>query len=302
MKHAYLIMVHKNSYTLEKLLQLIDYLDNDIFIHVDKKCVDFDFEYYKSILKKSEIYYTSNRIDVAWGGFSQVEAEIVLIKSALNCKNNYSYFHLLSGQCLPLKSQSEIHLICDTNNKCYLNLGNITLNDCFESNKFYYRASVYHFLQKYRNKFKNNIFNIIITFIDRCLIGIQLYILHIDLIKRKGINLACGSNWFSLPYDAIEYIVENEDKIHYYFKHASFCDELFIQTIFNESDNFKNRIVDNKRFIDFERSNIYGHPYIWREKDFEELINIDCFFARKFDDAVDKNIIDKIYNYLYKKD
>lgn len=57
MKHAYMIMVHKNSYTLEKLLELIDYPLNDIFIHVDKKCTDFNFEKYKSIIKNSQLFF-----------------------------------------------------------------------------------------------------------------------------------------------------------------------------------------------------------------------------------------------------
>ena len=37
MKHAYLIMAHNEPYILEKLLKLIDYSDNDIFLHIDKK-------------------------------------------------------------------------------------------------------------------------------------------------------------------------------------------------------------------------------------------------------------------------
>ena len=35
MKHAYLIIAHKESVVLEKLLELLDKKDNDIYIHVD---------------------------------------------------------------------------------------------------------------------------------------------------------------------------------------------------------------------------------------------------------------------------
>ena len=50
------------------------------------------------------------------------------------------------------------------------------------------------------------------------------------------------------------------------------------------------------RKIDWER----GNPYVWHEKDYDELINSEYLFARKFDENVDKNIIDKIYGKLMK--
>ena len=36
-KHAYLIIAHKNDYTLSSLLKAIDNENNDIFLHMDKK-------------------------------------------------------------------------------------------------------------------------------------------------------------------------------------------------------------------------------------------------------------------------
>ena len=50
MKHAYLIMAHNEPYILERLLKLIDDKRNDIYLHIDKKWHDFDFEYFKKIV------------------------------------------------------------------------------------------------------------------------------------------------------------------------------------------------------------------------------------------------------------
>lgn len=36
MKHAYLIIAHKENAILEKLLKLLDSKENDIYIHVDE--------------------------------------------------------------------------------------------------------------------------------------------------------------------------------------------------------------------------------------------------------------------------
>ena len=47
-KQAILIMYHNDYYILEKLLQQIDNEKFDIFLHVDKKTKNFNFEYVES--------------------------------------------------------------------------------------------------------------------------------------------------------------------------------------------------------------------------------------------------------------
>jgi hypothetical protein len=44
------------------------------------------------------------------------------------------------------------------------------------------------------------------------------------------------------------------------------------------------------RLIDWNR----GTPYTYRLPDFDELMNSDCLFARKFDMNVDARIVEKI--------
>ena len=43
-KHAYLIMAHNNWRNLETLIKLIDDDRNDIYIHIDRKTVEIDFQ------------------------------------------------------------------------------------------------------------------------------------------------------------------------------------------------------------------------------------------------------------------
>ena len=46
-----------------------------------------------------------------------------------------------------------------------------------------------------------------------------------------------------------------------------------------------------KRHIDWNR----GNPYTYAIGDYDELMNCNDFFARKFSTNVDKEIVDKIY-------
>lgn len=45
------------------------------------------------------------------------------------------------------------------------------------------------------------------------------------------------------------------------------------------------------REIDWQRG-AKAHPYVWREADYERLVNSGNLFARKFNTEVDRNIVD----------
>ena len=62
-KHAYLIMAHQNFEQLAILLELLDDIRNDIFIHVDKKVKTFDKEKLKNSCKFSKVIFTKKRIN-----------------------------------------------------------------------------------------------------------------------------------------------------------------------------------------------------------------------------------------------
>ena len=92
-KHAYLIIAHNNFYVLEKVLRLIDDRRNDIFIHIDKKVKNFDFDKYYSICHFSKVVFTKKRYDVKWGSSAIVKAEMVLFEMSYVYK--YDYYHLI---------------------------------------------------------------------------------------------------------------------------------------------------------------------------------------------------------------
>lgn len=114
MKHAYLIITHRENVVLERLLMLLDKENNGIYIHVDAKTKNFDFEKIKKTVKLAKLVFT-NRTKVYWGDYSQVNAELVLLKTAIG-GGRYDYYHLLSGQDLPIKNNSAINAFFEQNN------------------------------------------------------------------------------------------------------------------------------------------------------------------------------------------
>lgn len=289
MKHAYLIMAHNNLYILEKLLFLLDDEKNDIYVHIDKKTKNFDFNKYKNIIKKSKICFI-NRIDVRWGDYTQIKCELELLKEAV--KTPHQYYHLLSGVDLPIKSQSEIHNFFDNTEKEFVHFRKHE-NSCDRID----RVNYYHLF--YKNARSNSKLKVVFS---RKLHSICLKIqqkINFNRVNDKT-YFKDGANWFSITHNLALYVLSKETEIRKQYKYTFCADELFLQTLIFHSefyDNLYSYEKDDyksiKRVIDWKR----GNPYTFKYSDFDELVSSDCFFARKFSEK-DKELIDKIYNYI----
>lgn len=280
-KHAYLIIAHKSDETFYTLLQLLDDPMNDIYVHMDIKNDSFSENTWRP--KYSHLYYTE-RTNVTWGGYSQIRAELILLSGAI--KRQYQYYHLLSGEDLPIKTQQEIHHFFDScGDKIFVDF----YSDHFTN---FDRVRYYHLFQEYLGR--RNTF-----FANKLFINMQI-ILHIN--RNQGIRFAKGANWFSIPHDFAAYVVSKERWIKHTFKYSFCCDEVFLQTILINSQfidrlfyqGFDNNTVSMMREIDWKR----GDPYIFRIDDLQQLKTSDRMFARKFNSKIDVAIINAIKQYI----
>lgn len=280
MKHAYLIIAHDNVEILNVLLHLLDDERNDIYLHIDKKSyIDLDSVYRPCA---SKFYLLSNRINVKWGDFSQIRVELLLLKEAI-ANSHYSYYHLLSGVDLPIKSQNYIH------NFFSQNQGLEFVDFSQEPVENYIKRVSKYWLFTYWWKSKNPV-----MFLLKCLI--QPFVMLIN--RNLDVEFKKGANWFSITDDCARYIVQNEAYINKRFKHTMCCDEIFLQTLIWNNEEFRYKIYNSNkelvgcmREIDWTR----GIPYVWQDMDFEELMNAKGIFARKFSHE-HMGIVDKMVN------
>ena len=234
MKHAYLVIAHKNDYTFQTLLNLIDDERNDIFIHMDKKNAKYRFEDVAKQIKKSRIYQVEDRNDVVWGDYSQIATELALLELSTNV-GKYDYYHLLSGEDLPVKSQDYIHYFFEQNRgKEFVR---------FENSTFLHseRVCQYHFAQRLIGKPEAHphLYSMEHYFIKfQKLIGIR---------RNKNIKFQKGTNWFSITDELAREVVDKKAWIRRVFKFTECCDEVFLQTIVNQS-KFKERLYSNNSY------------------------------------------------------
>lgn len=275
-KHAYLIMAYNNFNQLGTLLQLIDDERNDIFLHIDKKA-NFSENDKRNLLikiKKSNIYFTQ-RISVSWGGFSLLNAELELIHTAVNNNQKYEYYHVLSGQDLPLKSQDIIHDFFEKNKgQEFIHFGSpdYVLN-CINRYKYYY------FFQDLIGKLNNDIFKTILKMLQKALLLFQK-IINIDRTKNKKfkclfktdvIEYGAGANWCSITHEFAQYIDARRVGITCAFKYTLNTDECVIQLLALNT-SFKEKIYISKydktykavmRYVKWEDKDT-NHPKVFK--------------------------------------
>ena len=149
-KHAYLILAHQQDYTLKTLIKLLDDKRNDIFLHMDAKCSEYNLQELKKLISYST-FCSIPRCIVNWGSFSMVEAELNLLKASTTSHEKYDYYHLLSGEDLPLKSPSYIHKFFNENS------GKEFVRFNHQIFKYQNRVNYYYILQKKLNPRSYNI-------------------------------------------------------------------------------------------------------------------------------------------------
>lgn len=290
-KQAYLIIAHKFDNTLRALLCMLDQVENDIFIHMDIKNTTFNEDECKNLIKNSSIFFTE-RTNVTWGGYSQINSELILLEAATK-HYHYDYYHLLSGQDLPLKSAYYIKdFFLHNKGKEFVGFDG---NEFVDLDRVLYRYPLQETVGRNRKSFTGRIAAVI------------TYCQKIFNIKRnKGITFQKGPNWFSITDDLANYVVKKKSWIKKVFSNTVCCDEVFLQTVIVNS-GFINQVYQMEfdknsaegalRLVDWER----GGPYVFRIDDYKELAQSKLIYARKFDCNEDQEIIKSLFEMNYKE-
>ena len=270
-KIAIMMTVHNNE---EQVNRLINHLskDFDIYVHIDKR----------SSLKISatENVFVYKKYKVYWGSFNQIMATLFLLKQAYLMR--YKRYLLISGQDLPIKENLDILLFFDNNDKEYiwgekLPVAGLRGNGGFDRMTRYWINNNRGFWTKCGRSFMSKI---------------------ISKISPRPIDYEFykGTNWINFTHKCVEKIFHYLDQNPQYisrFKWTNCADEIFYHTIiFNYIDGIEIE-NDSLRYVNWTDGPEY--PRILRMADYEKIMTSNKLFARKFDENVDREIIEQIY-------
>ena len=272
MKFAYLILAHKNPQQLKRLVDALNTEYSVFIIHIDAKQKIWSFTRIFYDYLPGKVFFCPKRKNVRWGGYSMIEATMAMLDFFFKLKLKANYFHLLSGQDYPIKSNKEIRSFFKKNIGInfieYFSLPNTKWNPSIErltlrwwlNNKQVWWYSDLDFYKENKHNFKN---------------------------KKNDLKPYGGSQWWSLHRECIKYIHNlyhiNNDLFES-FRYSFIPDELLFQTLILNS-RFKLSVRNkNLRFIQWSEDQ--AHPDVITSDYFDQINNCkNKFFARKFDNS-----------------
>ncbi len=280
MKHAILLLAHQN---LEFINSIIDYFDDEFtfFIHMDKKCKD-DYGF----LASRENTFVFSKYDAKWGSVNLCKAVVYLMMAARK-KNNYNFYHLISGSDLPIKPLKVFKLFfSEKNENNYIEYHKLPYNE-WAGNGGLDRVN-YYWLMNNRFDIRGKYKRVLHFFLK-----VQRKLKISRAFKYFDGNLYGGSQFWSLSEEAVNYILDflNANKKYIKrFNHTHCSDEMFFQTILANSSI---SLVNNSlRYINWNTHS--ASPTILTEKDFENMVKSNSFFARKFDKEKSQRLIEML--------
>ena len=296
-KHAFLILAHCCPRQIRTLLSLLDDPRNDIYIHIDRKA-PFGAKALEGYCVHSRVHFIEPRISVHWGGVSVMRAELALLKAAV--PGHYAFYHLLSGQDLPIKDQDTIHAFFAAH------AGQEFLQFWPSGPSETHRATHFYLFPEHEGSLPGRLVNKLVRGVMKPFGGIN-----------RDLDLRLSSSWFSITDACARYVVSRETWLKKHFVHTVMPDEVFIGTVIWDSP-FRERIFDdsihlereedkrtalsgNLRLIDWSRGPSHAHPWTFREEDWDLLAASPCLWARKFDQKVDERIIGRLEKHLKKR-
>lgn len=292
MNIAYIVLCHIDPDFVAHTARTLQYENDGVFIHVDKK-VDIE-PFLQKCKGLTNIYFVSEdkRVKNYWGGFNSIIATFNTIELALK-KGNYDRFVLLQGQDYPLFSNKYIHNFFAKHSETeFCKAQNISAS---KNKKEYMRVGGYwhtdntNFLWKIIHKFNS--------------LGLKYRPLKYKNKNAKW-NIYHGWAQFALTRKCVEYCLNvfKTDMSYNKFMRRRFPpDELYFPTIIYNSPFVNNvdRTVKYNRHGTKTKLNLTYFEYpdkiiIFKDKnDYNWLKKTGCLYVRKINSS-SKELIEEI--------
>ena len=308
--NAVLIMCHKNPVQITRLIDRCLSKDTRVVLHCDSCMTDI------SAFKRNGVYITDKRIHGELDTRSLIDIVMFMVEKAKQVEKleniHFSYYLLLSGQDYLTKPISYI-------NEQLENAYPTPFIDCTpysRDNWLYYKFSSSERLLSFNKWISDNVPKRSVFYPVRITLRVValawkklIQFFHITDRDKLKMDLYGGSAWWILPDKAIDYIsIEFEKEYSVKLLNTFTPEETYFQTMIMRSPvkelvavNPPDMISQNCKtwayFYDDDKP-FKGHPYIFTEKEYQKLINHDCWIARKFDIIEYSEIFDLLDEYI----
>lgn len=319
----YIVLAHKSPTQINRMISRLDSPESRFYINIDSPVNLEPFEALLSRNPRCKVFTNEERLNTMWGHVNAVKAALVGIEHILADKRT-GYTILLSGQDYPIKSTKYIQNFFQNNYgtnfiECFslpvtpdtastsihggLNRAS-WIHPVYGSNGGMNRLNYYTFFLSQKREDNISIPPILSgDFYNKQNMRYAAGILRrqptnfIRLFQKrklpKGLKPFAGSQWWAIPNETVvflkNYIEENSEFLRFN-DYTLLSDEIFFQTVVA---NYCKNIGQPVTYVNFMRPT-GPWPATFVAADLDELANSSCLYARKFDEAQDSEILDKI--------
>jgi hypothetical protein len=285
---AYIIQIHKNPNQVNLFIkQLISGQHADVFIHIDKKNEHLK----KHIIESPYVHILSNNIECEWGDISQVDTTLLLLKEVISSQKQYDFVCLRSGQDLLVKKGFEEFLF-KNRNKIFMSFKLVSEKDLGQMKIKWPKIT----RRRYTSKHPIRIYRSVLLFLFRK--GLNLFPNPSQMPKE--ITFYKGSQWFTIPFEVAKYMIEYLDHNEWYYKFFEYTlvpDECFFHTLIMNSPYKANVVNNHLYFMKWGQTlSARNSPQDLTTKDIKMIEESGQFFARKFDETIDYEVVDFFAN------
>jgi hypothetical protein len=228
-----------------------------------------------------------------WGDFGHVRATLEGIAYLFNNEIEFDYLILLTGQDYPIKSNREIEtFLRKSNGKQFMTYDSLPHEGWQEEDGGF--ASIENWQFRIHNTYIRVPLDIKSDSVIKSILSQILSIIFHKRTFLKNMIPFTGSSYWCITRELAKHIAEfvnNNQKFVQFFERVFGPDDLIFATLIMNSRFKGNVINDNLRCIRWLGG---PHPHIWITEDFPILAKSRALFARKFDAAVDTEILDLI--------
>ncbi len=292
MRIAYFVLMHQFNELFPRLWRAIYDPGNVYLVHVDRKADPAVEAAVQKFLAPYPNARTMERYNCVLAGWSMVEIELKAIEHLLRANADWDFLINLSAACFPLRTQAEIRACLDQH-------PGANFLDVRDAQQW---SSVKHRASHWAVEIKTPIYT-------------RVLLLHgVPRTFIPGCTPYGGSAWHILSRPFCEYVVRSRepDRFKQFFKYVIAPEEGFFQTVLMNS-SFADTLVNynyreilwppppqslGMRIIWFLTARGPHSPKTLRMDHLEHLRASPAFFARKFDLAVDGEIVTALEAHL----
>jgi hypothetical protein len=294
---AYHILAHKNPAQVRRLFQAIFHEDDTFVLHFDRRAPAALHKLGRELRKAHPNVILQHSERVLWGGPQIPDLQITAMAQALARSQGWSHFINLSGQDFPLRPRSEILTLLQSEPSTNFVNWFDPLTTHYWSNaksrlaRWYLHWPWLHSLLEIRG-------------IGRRLKKLAGWANQFPSLpgyhraEPKFFRYFGGSNHAVLSRAACSYIESDPcaRRIRRWLSHSAIPDESIFQSVLLNSPLASTIVNHHRRYFEFSPGT--PHPRTFRLEDFDLLIKSDAWFARKFDEAVDAQILDRLEQHV----